>query len=66
MHVTSSLMTLRLIDGVQRCPELGFRYSWLGVVLDMSRVQRRSPVVCGPSQRMTIYCEVDLVRLLGV
>ena len=60
------LMTLRLIDGVQRCPALGYRYSWLGVVLDMSRVQRRSPAVCGPSQRINIACEVDLVRLLGL
>ena len=54
------LMTLRLIDGVQHCPELGFRYSRLGMVLDMSRVQSHSPVVCGPSQRIAICCEVDL------
>ena len=37
------LMILRLITGVQRCPDLGFRYSWLGVVLDTSRFQCRSP-----------------------
>ena len=42
------LMILRLIDGVQRCPELVFHSSCPGVVLDMSRVQRRSPAVCGP------------------
>ena len=36
------------------------------VVLDMSRVQRHSPAVCGPPQRIAICSKVDLQRRLGV
>ena len=53
------------------CTELrSVSYTHLDVykrqVLDMSRVQRRSPAVCGPSQRIAICCKVDLKRRLGV